>query len=319
MVVSTNNPNGVYDSGAVFNAGSQGTNTIVQTLPNGGQVDADLATFIQTNTGGAASPYAWSSGQLGQSTVAPAGAANAGSTAPQHYANVSVNGQIFTLPVVDCPAASCQNGSPIAWASSDSKDQAALQAFKEASLRAGVQDVTTIVVAGVAAATLGASLPLTTAAGIGAGTAAAMDAAGQFNNNGSVNLGQTSFTAFIGGSLWPMSTIPGLNGYLGAGFLGGAGNTATTAFNNWINGEAAPLGPAAYQGAIFVGIGYGFGQVAGNYLTKITPQGFTPDPKIPALLQTPYSTPSTIPANGSAITSGLIGGIPSSLPSQSSQ
>jgi hypothetical protein len=54
-----------------------------------------------------------------------------------------------------------------------------LQAFKEASLRAGVGDITTIVVGGIAVASLGASLPLTAAAGIGGVTTGIMDAIGQ--------------------------------------------------------------------------------------------------------------------------------------------
>lgn len=55
-----------YDEGAVFNAGAPGSGAIVQELPNQGQVDADLASFIVTNTGGSSSPYGWLDGQLGK-------------------------------------------------------------------------------------------------------------------------------------------------------------------------------------------------------------------------------------------------------------
>ena len=66
MVVSTTDKTGVYDKGAVFNAGAQGTNTIVQQLPNDGKVDATLADYIKAGTGGVNSPYAWSDVQLGK-------------------------------------------------------------------------------------------------------------------------------------------------------------------------------------------------------------------------------------------------------------
>jgi hypothetical protein len=266
---------------------------------------------LVANTGGASSPYA----NLIPNTSPSSSASSTSAGNELRHVSVILGGEVFSLPVADCPAASCQNGSPIAWASTNAQDQVALQAFREASLRAGVKDVTTIAVAGLAVATAGTSLPLTTTVSIGAGAAGTMDAAGQFNNNGSVDLGQTSFAALVGGSLGPLSRIPGLNGYLGAGFLGGAGNTATTAFNNWANGDSASLSRAFGQGSFFGVLGYGFGQVARNYLTQITPQGFTPNPRIPALFQIPYSPPSAIPANGSAITSGLVGGIPSTLPS----
>jgi len=66
MVVSTTDKDGVYDKGAVFNAGAQGTNTIVQQLPNDGKVDATLADYIKAGTGGANSPYEWSDAQQGK-------------------------------------------------------------------------------------------------------------------------------------------------------------------------------------------------------------------------------------------------------------
>jgi hypothetical protein len=55
-----------YDKGAVFESGEQGSGTIVQELPNQGQVNADLASFIVANTGGSSSPYGWLDGQLGK-------------------------------------------------------------------------------------------------------------------------------------------------------------------------------------------------------------------------------------------------------------
>jgi filamentous hemagglutinin len=67
MVVSANDPNGVYDTGAKFNAGVDGK-TIVQILPDGGKVDPALAAFITANTGGSALPYGWQDVQLGKVT-----------------------------------------------------------------------------------------------------------------------------------------------------------------------------------------------------------------------------------------------------------
>lgn len=55
-----------YDEGAVFTAGEPGSGAIVQVLPNQRQVDADVASFIVTNTGGSSSPYGWLDGQLGK-------------------------------------------------------------------------------------------------------------------------------------------------------------------------------------------------------------------------------------------------------------
>jgi hypothetical protein len=66
MVVHTDDPGGVYDTGAIFTAGAQGSNSIVQQLPDNGRVDPELAAFIQANTGGSNTPYHWSDVQLGQ-------------------------------------------------------------------------------------------------------------------------------------------------------------------------------------------------------------------------------------------------------------
>ncbi|QDL55360.1 filamentous hemagglutinin N-terminal domain-containing protein [Rhodoferax aquaticus] len=65
----------VEDKGAVFNVGGDGK-SVVQTLPNGGRVDPELAAYIIANTGGANSPYAWSDAQTGK-TKSPSNA-NAG-------------------------------------------------------------------------------------------------------------------------------------------------------------------------------------------------------------------------------------------------
>jgi hypothetical protein len=113
VVVDTGDSGGVYDGGAVFKAGAQGTNTIIQQLPDNGLVDPTLASFILNKTGGTASPYAWSNAQLGVQTAAPGQSTTttAGGD-PVRYANVMLGGYVYSLPVVDCPAASCQKWIP---------------------------------------------------------------------------------------------------------------------------------------------------------------------------------------------------------------
>jgi hypothetical protein len=54
-------PKAITDKGAVFNAGGDGK-SLVQVLPNGGNVDPELAGYIQKN----APNYAWSNEQLGK-------------------------------------------------------------------------------------------------------------------------------------------------------------------------------------------------------------------------------------------------------------
>ncbi|MGM9427279.1 DUF637 domain-containing protein [Hydrogenophaga sp. MI9] len=149
MVVNTGKPNGVYDSGATFNAGAQGTNTIVQTLPNNGQVDAALASFILANTGGANSPYSWSDSQLGKTPAQPS---TSSASTSQRYETRVVNGQTFTVPVVDCPATSCQNTDNVAHYGLSAQDQAAVQLYEAAVQHQTIKGVGNIVIGGVAVA-----------------------------------------------------------------------------------------------------------------------------------------------------------------------
>ena len=57
------------DPGAQFTAPVNGQ--AAQLLPNNGNVDPSLASFIQTNTGGSSSAYTWSGYQVGNGTVTP--------------------------------------------------------------------------------------------------------------------------------------------------------------------------------------------------------------------------------------------------------
>lgn len=72
MIVNTGNWQAeIYDTGAQFQAGATNT-TLVQVLPNGGDVDPALAAFIQTNTSTGRGPaYDWSNSQLGNMALPP--------------------------------------------------------------------------------------------------------------------------------------------------------------------------------------------------------------------------------------------------------
>jgi hypothetical protein len=94
MVVRTEEER--YDKGAVFNAGEQGSGTIVQELPNQGQVNADLASFIVANTGGSSSPYGWLDGQLGK--------------AQPVASNPNAGLNTFTPAANGCASAECAGG-----------------------------------------------------------------------------------------------------------------------------------------------------------------------------------------------------------------
>jgi hypothetical protein len=94
MVVRTEEER--YDKGAVFNAGEQGSGAIVQELPNQGQVNADLASFIVANTGGSSSPYGWLDGQLGK--------------AQPVASNPNAGLNTFTPAANGCASAECAGG-----------------------------------------------------------------------------------------------------------------------------------------------------------------------------------------------------------------
>jgi filamentous hemagglutinin len=94
MVVRTEEER--YDKGAVFNAGEQGSGAIVQELPNQGQVNADLASFIVANTGGSSSPYGWLDGQLGK--------------AQPVSSNPNAGLNTFTPAANGCASAECAGG-----------------------------------------------------------------------------------------------------------------------------------------------------------------------------------------------------------------
>jgi filamentous hemagglutinin len=80
----------IIDGGAEFILGGDGK-TLVQVLPNNGQVDPSLAAFIQANTGGTQSPYAWLDPQLGKGQLPPPTSTN--SSGPRPAANGCVTAE----------------------------------------------------------------------------------------------------------------------------------------------------------------------------------------------------------------------------------
>lgn len=65
VVDGVENPEGIYDAGAMFAVPSRDGRTLVQVLPSG--IDPGLADYIRTMTGNSGSPYVWSDASLGKS------------------------------------------------------------------------------------------------------------------------------------------------------------------------------------------------------------------------------------------------------------
>jgi len=195
-----------------------GQMTLAQDMSGVTKPGADLATFIKSNASG----YSWSPGNTVQTVDPNAGKAwtsngnvpvNTGSSGI-HYVSVMANGQSFNLPVADCPAGACTNGSPIAW--TNPGDQDTLAAYKIAVDKEGGKTLATVAIGTgaviLAPTTLGGSL---VAGGIvGGGTSAA----NQYIDDGKVDLVKTGIDTAKG------ATVGGLTfGVVkGAGALDGA-------------------------------------------------------------------------------------------------
>ena len=113
----------IYDAQSMSLANSGGQALLYQNLSGITPPSGDLMAFIQQNTGGT---YSWNTAAwqaVPQTTFTQNGT---------RYGMFSANGQTFALPLADCPASGCAT-SPIAWASTSSADQAALQAYATAA------------------------------------------------------------------------------------------------------------------------------------------------------------------------------------------
>ena len=158
----------------------------------------------------------------------------------------------------------------------------------------------------------------------GAGTLAALgatidgsrDVVGQYDQTGTVHLGQSLFAAGTGAVLGPI----GAN--LGFGYnvlLGGASAAANTAFVNTLYGENNHLLHAAVAGAMTSSVGYGGGlwmtKKMGEFLPPIVyPK--TLNPKVPALLQ---GRRNPAPKNIGTAAGSLMQGTSALAPSEKSE
>ncbi|MBI3713185.1 MAG: hemagglutinin repeat-containing protein, partial [Burkholderiales bacterium] len=129
----------IYDSvGMKVTTDGSGHSYLVQTVNS--NVDPTLAKFIHDNTGGDKSPYSWGLDGVGNNTP-PTTYIEVSKGGAQRYGQFYANGQVFTLPLADCPAASCQMFSPIARFGVSEKDQAEIAAWEAASNKQVVKDL----------------------------------------------------------------------------------------------------------------------------------------------------------------------------------
>jgi hypothetical protein len=172
-----------------LSAPGQDGNVRVQNMAQVAKPSNDLMTYIQQNTG---STYSWNTNAW-TSSATPANANT------QKYAYYPVNGGYQKVPVVDCPAAGCANGSPIAWASTNPDDQKLLADYVAASNKQdGKAAVNTAITVG-AVAVAPATLAGTVAAGavIGGGTSAA----DQYIDKGTVDATKTTKDTVVGAAV----------------------------------------------------------------------------------------------------------------------
>ncbi len=129
----------IYDAaGMKLTSDGAGNSFLVQTVNTA--VDPTLAKFIHDNTGGDKSPYSWGVDGVGNNIPATAYIeVNKGGT--QRYGQFYANGRVYTLPLAECPAASCQMSSPIARYGVSEQDQAEIAAWEAASNKQLVKDL----------------------------------------------------------------------------------------------------------------------------------------------------------------------------------
>ena len=143
MFIGPNDPKAVYDSGAVWNKGEDGK--LYQIPPNNGAVNADLAAFIQTNTGNTSTPYGWTDGQLGKvtpNTNTPTDSKRDARTGlplddqGRITTTKIVDGKPFVIKVFPCGSLDCTNTNTLDLTDPSTKAFAAAsyaQFFKDAS------------------------------------------------------------------------------------------------------------------------------------------------------------------------------------------
>jgi hypothetical protein len=201
MVVNTSDQNGVYDSGAVFNAGASGTGTIVQQLPNGGKVDPALAAYIVANTGGGTSPYGWSDVQTGNVT-------------PPTYPNAGLN--TIKPNANGCVTSNCSAG--LTPGPSENRTQAQIDASLDRTV-VGIALTPTVAVAAVVTAPL--TTTLVGSAAVGGGISGGSNVAVQVITTGKVDIEEAAIATTVGATF-------GVAGYGLTVATKGAANGAAT-------------------------------------------------------------------------------------------
>jgi hypothetical protein len=180
-------------------------------------VNPALAAYIVANTGGANSPYTDLKASM---PIAPDAIQSAPAGSGFVHQIAQVNGQNFSLPVADCPAASCTNDNPIAWFSDDPQDQATLAAYKAALQK---QDAKAAVSGGLAiGAIVAAPVTLTGVVVTGAVVGASNSAAGQYIDTGNVNASTMFAGAVQGAAFAEVGYVAGAAVSSVAGVMGGA-------------------------------------------------------------------------------------------------
>lgn len=193
--IDTNSKVGYISAGM-----ENGQLTLVQDMAGVAKPTADLTTFIQTNTTG----YTWSPGSTVQTTDPNAGKAwTSNGYVPitngsnnVSYVSVTANGQSFTVPVADCPAGGCTNGSPIAWNSTNPGDKEILAAYQSALDKEGSKSLVKLGI-GSAAAVLAPPTLIGTVAG-GAVIGGGSSAAEQLIDTGRLDAGKTTVDTVVG-------------------------------------------------------------------------------------------------------------------------
>jgi filamentous hemagglutinin family protein len=278
---------------------------LVQNMAQLAKPSAELMAFILQNTG---STYTWNP------AIWQAGATPATPPDRTRYGLFNANGQSFRLPLADCPAAGCAT-SPIAWASANPQDQAALRAFESALDRQGMDDLAT-------AATLATALTPIGAGRLGLGnlytgfvTGAGFDAAGQYVQRGEVRPMQTLVAGLTGAG--GLRLAAGGGAYLVP--LTGATVAATnTSFNNFYYGEGTNVYIAAGLGAFFSGIAPPVGSFVSNTTNRLlgNPMMYIPasGPVQPMLIYRDADFWAAVPGHAGTTVTYTVGSLPSFIP-----
>lgn len=301
VLLNPNTPaSAVYDAQSMSLANNGVQAVLYQDLSKIAPPSAELMAYIQQSAGGT---YSWDTSAW-QTGGMPATTTNGGT----RYGLFTANGQIFALPLAECPAGGCAT-SPIAWASTDPVDQAALKAYSGALNQQMLEDGAKLATVGTAISPIGlgrltvsglANWQTLAAFGLGAGFQTAGDyyKTGEINPVGSLVSGGMAalYAPLLTSSVWKNSLIGGT----------ALGSNAMVQ-NQWLGANESVWKNYAV-GTAFSGVGTGIGNTAQSILgSLVTPWVRTTplNPLVPALLQAP-AQPNPLPGQiGGAVNSGI--------------